>query len=142
MAIKKYIMHNVANARIPLTLGDLKINAEFKNGNIANRVPASLITNDARIQMAIEINKNYFGRLILLEWTHAEPGDIAEKSTPAAVPAQEEVKPLSLEDVKTIDDVKKYLIENHGVAKNISSLATIKAKVEELGIVFPNYSFE
>lgn len=142
MAIKKYIMHNVANARIPLTLGDLKINAEFKNGNIANRVPASLITNDARIQMAIEINKNYFGRLILLEWTHAEPGDVAEKPTPAAAPAQKEVKPLSLEDVKTIDDVKKYLIENHGVAKNISSLATIKAKVEELGIVFPNYSFE
>lgn len=135
MATKKYIMHNVANTRIPLALGDLKVNAEFKNGNIQNRIPASLITSDPVVQMAIENNKNYFGRLILLEWTHTDPSD--EKPRGTAEPAG-----MKLEDVKTIDDVKAYLIQNHGVARNISSVDTIKAKVAEFGLVFPNFSFE
>lgn len=135
MATKKYIMHNVANTRIPLALGDLKVNAEFKNGNIQNRIPASLITSDPVVQMAIENNKNYFGRLILLEWSHPDPSD--EKPRGTAEPAG-----MKLEDVKSIDDVKAYLIQNHGVARNISSVDTIKAKVAEFGLVFPNFSFE
>ena len=135
MAKNKYIMHNVANTRIPLALGDLKVNAEFKNGNIQNRIPASLITSDPVVQMAIENNKNYFGRLILLEWSHPDPSD--EKPRGTAEPAG-----MKLEDVKSIDDVKAYLIQNHGVARNISSVDTIKAKVAEFGLVFPNFSFE
>lgn len=135
MATKKYIMHNVANTRIPLALGDLKVNAEFKNGNIQNRIPASLITSDPVVQMAIENNKNYFGRLILLEWSHPDPSDEKPRGT-------SETTGMKLEDVKTIDDVKAYLIQNHGVARNISSVDTIKAKVAEFGLVFPNFSFE
>lgn len=135
MATKKYIMHNVANTRIPLALGDLKVNAEFKNGNIQNRIPASLITSNPVVQMAIENNKNYFGRLILLEWSHPDPSD--EKPRGTAEPAG-----MKLEDVKSIDDVKAYLIQNHGVARNISSVDTIKTKVAEFGLVFPNFSFE
>jgi len=135
MATKKYIMHNVANTRVPLALGDLKVNAEFKNGNIQNRIPASLITSDPVVQMAIESNKNYFGRLILLEWSHPDPSD--EKPRGTAEPAG-----MKLEDVKSIDDVKAYLIQNHGVARNISSVDTIKDKVAEFGLVFPNFSFE
>lgn len=135
MATKKYIMHNVANTRIPLALGDLKVNAEFKNGNIQNRIPASLITSDPVVQMAIENNKNYFGRLILLEWTHTDPSDEKPRGT-------SETTGMKLEDVKSIDDVKTYLIQNHGVARNISSVDTIKAKVAEFGLVFPNFSFE
>lgn len=129
-------MHNVANARVPLALGDLQVNAEFKNGNIQNGIPASLITSDPRIQMAIENDKRYFGRLIKLEWAHPDPSDEKPRGSEAGGTT------MSAEDVKTIDDVKAYLIKNHNVARNISSLETIKNKVAELGLKFPNFNFD
>lgn len=143
MATKKYIMHNVASARMQFAIGDLKVNVEFKNGNITHRIPASLITNDTRVQMAIESDKRMFGRIIKLEWTHADPNTNKPKAV-EEVKKVEDIKPetIKLEDVKNINDVKRYLIENHGAPRNISKLDVIESKVKELGLVFPNFSFE
>lgn len=127
-------MHGVVSARTQFKLGDFFANVEFKDGDIVHGIPASIITKDPRVQMAIEMDKRMFGKIIFLEW---KSGGEEKKGTGVS-----NKKSLTLEDVRSIEDVKQYLIENHGVARNISSVDKIKAKVEEFNLVFPNFSFE
>lgn len=133
--IKKYIMRNVEFARVQFKLGnDFIVNAEFKDGDSIHGIPASLVTNDPRVQMAIENDKNMFGKSVLLEWQDGT-ADVRPSTGKGK-------KTLTINDVTTIDDVKNYLIENHGFSRNIKSIDDLKAKVEEFGLEFPNFHFE
>ena len=133
--IKKYIMRNVEFARMQFKLGnDFTVNAEFTDGDAIHGIPASLVTNDPRVQMAIENDKQMFGRVVFLEWKSGK------EEEPQSAGRQK--KEMTLEDVKTIDDAKAYLIEHHNMPRTLSKIDTIKAKCEEFGLVFPNFSFE
>lgn len=132
--LKKYIMRGVTSARTQFKLGDFTANVEFKDGDVIHGIAASVITNDPRVQMAIENDEQMFGRVVFLEWKSGkeeEPGNVLPQK-----------KTIALEDVKTIDDVKAYLIEHHNMPRTLSKIDTIKAKCEEFELVFPNFKFE
>ena len=115
-------------ARIPLQLGDITVDAHFKNGNIRNNEDAALTTSDALVQFVIE-NSPLFGKRIFLK-----------DSTP--IEENEEEKVLELEDVTTTAEARAYMERVYGVLqKTVISPNALKSQMAKHDVVFPNLQF-
>lgn len=113
-------------ASIPLKLGDVSVTIPFKNGNVRKNEWATYTTADPLVQLVIE-KSNLYGRSILLDSQHP----IAEEETKKAR--------MKAADVTNIQQLRDYLVEEcHIERQKISSPNAMKAKVNELGLEFPN----
>lgn len=110
-------------ARIPLQLGDVTVDAHFMNGNIRDNQWATLETTDALVQFVIE-NSPLFGKKILLDNTFLI----------------EDEKPIfDVEKITTYSQLRDYLVSEYGCDRNkIGSPNAMKARVKEFGIELPN----
>lgn len=115
-------------ARIPLQLGDVTVDAHFVNGNIRDNEWAMLTTSEAIVQFVIE-NSPLFGKKIFLE-------SAFEIEEPVVEPE------LTLDDVKTLADARKYMEANFGIdTKTIISPNALKSQMKNHQVVFPNAQF-
>ena len=129
MARYRKIYKTRANeARIPLQLGDVTVDAHFVNGNIRDGQWATLETSDSLTQFVIE-NSPLYGKRILLE-------------SSIEIMEPEPEHELGLEDVITLADAREYMVKNYGLdIKSISSPNALKAQMKKHGVDFPNFQF-
>ena len=112
-------------ARIPIQLGDITVDAHFLNGNIRDNQWAMLTTKDSLVQFVIE-NSPLFGNKILLE---------------ESVPIDEEVDEVDMkpEDVTTLAEAREYMEKVYGInQRSISSPNALKSSIAKHQVVFPN----
>lgn len=115
-------------ARIPLQLGDVSVDAHFVNGNIRDNEWATLTTSDALVQFVIE-NSPLFGKRIFLDSSFMIEEPVVEPE-------------LTIDDVKTLADARKYMEKEYGVdPKTIISPNALKSQMKNHQVVFPNAQF-
>ena len=113
-------------ARIPIQLGDVTVDAHFVNGNIRDNQYATLETSDTLTQFVIE-SSPLFGKKIFLE----DSIEIEE-------PKPEKV--LTLEDVTSLQEAREYMVKNYGVnLKTIISPNALKSQMKNHQVEFPNF---
>lgn len=113
-------------ARIPIQLGDVTVDAHFVNGNIRDNQYATLETSDTLTQFVIE-SSPLFGKKIFLE----DSIEIEE-------PKPEKV--LTLEDVTSLQEAREYMVKNYGVnLKTIISPNALKSQMKNHQVKFPNF---
>lgn len=126
MAYQKTYKTRANEARILFALGDVTVDAHFKNGNVRDNVYATMTTSDALIQKVIESSPLYKKQVFL------------ERS----VEIKDVVKPSSnveLDKITTYQEMRQYLSQNYGIdPRAVTSPNALKARMRELGIVAPN----
>lgn len=115
-------------ARIPLQLGDVTVDAHFVDGNIRDNQWATLTTRDSLTQYVIE-KSPLFGKRIFLE-----------SSIEIEEPKPE--KKIGLEDVTSMAEAREYMVKNFGVnPKAIISPNALKTQMKNHQVEFPNFTF-
>jgi len=122
---RKTYMTRANEARIPLQLGDVMVDAHFHDGNIRDNEWATLETTDSLVQFVIESSPLYGKRILL-------------KSSVLLEEPKEEVE-MKPEDVTTLEEARQYLVKNFGVdRRSISAPNAIKSVMKGRAIEFPN----
>lgn len=112
-------------ARIPIQLGDVTLDAHFTNGNIRDNEWATLTTSSSLAQFIIE-NSPYYGKRILLQSS-------VEIKEPKKEPE------LNPENVKTMSEARVYMSKVYGVdMRSISAPNALKSCIAKHGVEFPN----
>lgn len=129
MGYQKTYKTRANEARIIFELGDVKVDAHFKDGNIRDNVFATMTTRDPLVQKVIEASPLYSKKVFL------------DSAVEIAEPKKEEVKKAvdSLAAITNKDELRQYLVNNFNIKANtIISPNAMKARVQELGLVLPN----
>ena len=111
-------------ARIPLQLGDVTVDAHFVNGNIRDNQWATLETSDSLVQFVIE-NSPLFRKRIFLD---------------TVIPiVDESAKDYKLDEITNKDELREMLMNKFGYdLSKVSAPNSLKARVKELGLALPN----
>lgn len=115
-------------ARIPLQLGDVTVDAHFINGNIRDNQWATLTTKEALVQFVIE-NSPLYGRNIFLE-------------SSVLIEEPEPEKELNIDDVTSLQEARDYMVKKYGIVANtIISPNALKSQMKKHQVEFPNFQF-
>ena len=127
--IKTYKTRN-NEARIIFTLGEVTVDAHFKDGNMRDNVFATMTTRDALVQKVVESSPLY-GKVVFLDRVVEIAEPKAEEPEKSAID--------SLDKITNKDELRQYLANNFNIeAKTIIAPNALKAKVREFGLVLPN----
>ncbi|WP_300877901.1 hypothetical protein [uncultured Bacteroides sp.] len=146
--IKVYEAIRMNSSRLITSYLGVKVELNFKNGNLLRGVNANLVTSDRFVQDAIE-NDSRFGVTIRLKSSYPESSDekesIAKEKEKARrqsrssstreqrQAAKEEVN--SVEEVKSINDVISYFTSLGETVEDEAQIEELKAKYK---VKFPN----
>lgn len=116
-----------------------KFHVEFDGGSTYNGIPATFTTTDPACQAAIEGDPQ-FGKRIQLQSVY-NFNENNERLPDTILPEDEEAEGSKtvVDSISDINGVVDYLKENYGVSGNqLRSIASIKRKVNEYNLYFPN----
>lgn len=146
--IKVYEVIRMNSARLITTYFGVKVELNFKNGNLLRGVNANLVTNDRFVQDAIEHDQR-FGATIRLKSSYPESDDDKEsiskekektrrQSRSSSVreqrqPVKEEF--TAVEEVKSINDIISYFASLGETVEDESQIEELKEKYK---VKFPN----
>lgn len=135
--MKKIYTTKYSKLKFTLERGGLKAEIEFKNGRMADNVPARFITSDKFLQYALEKDPR-FGTMYRLERTIAEPGDELKVETPAeSKPAAKKVKEATV--VETVTDLADAIDHFSTLGKVLTTEKQVRAAMKSMNIEFPNW---
>lgn len=144
--IKVYEALRMNAARLFTTFMGVKIELNFKNGNLLRGVNANLVTSDRFVQDAIE-HDNRFGVTIRLKSSYAETqedketlaeGKAGNKSTKLSASQKERIAKnavKAVDTVKTMNDVIDYFTS---LGETVESEEQIEELKEKYKVKFPN----
>lgn len=127
---------------LSLSFKNIKVKANFTNGNTLNGNWATLSTKDPTVQFVIE-HSPLFNREVFISFIGAEEnieGAVAPKAKSAekVEAANKGVEILDPKEIDNITDAVRYLVDVCGVKRaTLSTAKRIAAKAEELGVSFP-----
>ncbi len=131
--------------------GNVNFKVEFNGGSSrADDRPASFSTADPAVQGAIEKDSRFINgvvKLVSIYPLEEETPAVVSQSVPQQTQAPAMVAPAAsatvVEDVIDINGVRDYLKNVLGVKPQcLNQLSSIKKKVQEYNLVFPNVVFE
>lgn len=122
---RKTYMTRANEARIPIRLGDIMVDAHFVNGNLRDNENATLDTEDTLVQFVIE-NSPMFGQRIFLK-------------NQILIEEPVEEPELTADNVTSLADARAFLEKEYSVnPKTVISPNALKAQIAKLGLSFPN----
>ena len=133
--MKKIYTTKYSKLKFTLELGGLKAEIEFKNGRMADNVPARFITSDKFLQYALEKDPR-FGRMYRLERSIPEPGDEKKEEVKEA-PKEKKAKDVTV--VETVNDLADAIDYFSTVGKVLTTEKQVKAAMKSMNIEFPNW---
>jgi hypothetical protein len=148
---KTYGIPGLNNAVLYFKTGNVNFRVEFSGGSSrADDRPASFSTADPAVQGAIEKDSRFFNGVVKLVSVYPleeEAPFVAPQSVSQQTPAPAMAAPAAggtvIDDVTDINGVRDYLKNVLGVKPQcLNQLSSIKKKVQEYNLVFPNVVFE
>jgi hypothetical protein len=148
---KTYGIPGLNNAVLYFKTGNVNFKVEFNGGSSrADDRPASFSTADPAVQGAIEKDSRFINgvvKLVSIYPLEEETPAVVSQSVPQQTQAPAMVAPAAsatvVEDVIDINGVRDYLKNVLGVKPQcLNQLSSIKKKVQEYNLVFPNVVFE
>lgn len=133
--MKKIYTTKYSKLKFTLERGGLKAEIEFKNGRMADNVPARFITSDKFLQYALEKDPR-FGRMYRLERSIPEPGD-EKKEEVKESPKEKKAKDVTV--VETVNDLADAIDYFSTVGKVLTTEKQVKAAMKSMNIEFPNW---
>ena len=133
--MKKIYTTKYSKLKFTLELGGLKAEIEFKNGRMADNVPARFITSDKFLQYALEKDPR-FGRMYRLERSIPEPGDEKKEEVKEA-PKEKKAKDVTV--VETVNDLADAIDYFSTVGKVLTTEKQVKAAMKSMNVEFPNW---
>lgn len=135
--MKKIYTTKYSKLKFTLERGGLKAEIEFKNGRMADNVPARFITSDKFLQYALEKDPR-FGTMYRLERTIAEPSDEKKEAAPAETkPAEKKAKDVTV--VETVTDLADAIDHFSTLGKVLTTEKQVRAAMKSMNIEFPNW---
>lgn len=133
--MKKIYTTKYSKLKFTLERGGLKAEIEFKNGRMADNVPARFITSDKFLQYALEKDPR-FGRMYRLERSIPEPGDEKKEEVKEA-PKEKKAKDVTV--VETVNDLADAIDYFSTVGKVLTTEKQVKAAMKSMNVEFPNW---
>ena len=133
--MKKIYTTKYSKLKFTLERGGLKAEIEFKNGRMADNVPARFITSDKFLQYALEKDPR-FGRMYRLERSIPEPGDEKKEEVKEA-PKEKKAKDVTV--AETVNDLADAIDYFSTVGKVLTTEKQVKAAMKSMNVEFPNW---
>lgn len=135
--MKKIYTTKYSKLKFTLERGGLKAEIEFKNGRMADNVPARFITSDKFLQYALEKDPR-FGTMYRLERSIPEPTDERKEEIPDEKKHVEK-KPKEVTIVETVTDLADAIDYFSTLGKVLTTERQVRSTMKAMNVEFPNW---
>lgn len=138
--MKKIYTSKYSKLKFTIECGGIKADIEFKNGRMADNVPARFITSDKFLQYLLEKDKR-FGSMYRLEKSIPEPSDeiVAETEKVNRTKRTKEETDKEATVVESVTDLVEAIDYFSTIGKALTTEKQVRATMKTMNIEFPNW---